>query len=249
MRVIDCHAHNWSLYADPDKLREAVERFDVTWTVLAAPLLGGAYPSRSEIVASNDLTLRFMCELPDRVLGLAYLNPVWEDQAPGELCRCLDAGMIGMKLWVATRCTDPRVFPLVEICVERQVPMLLHTWVKITGNMKYESTPTDMAELAARYPEGKFVMAHFGGDWEFGLKAIRHLPNVRADFCGSINERGAYEMGVRELGPDRVCFGTDGPADYLTNLGRVLQCPFSDEVKQKILATNFESLLAQPLPH
>lgn len=249
MRVIDCHTHNWSIWSELEPIRAALDRFGMDWIVLASPLIGGSYPSREQVTESNDRTLEFMREIPDRLLGLAYVHPGDEDQAVGELRRCLDAEMVGMKLWTATLCNDRRVFPLVEICIERNVPMLVHAWVKATGNMEDESTPRHMAELAERYPEGKFIMAHFGGDWEFGLKAIRHLPNVVSDYCGTPNERGAYEMGVRELGPDRVVFGTDGPACYLTNLGRVLQCPFSDEVKQKILADNFEALLAEPLPH
>jgi len=48
-------------------------------------------------------------------------------------------------------------------------------------------------------------------------------------------------MAVRELGEDRVVFGTDlAGADYCENLGRVLQCEFPDAVQAKILAGNFE---------
>jgi predicted TIM-barrel fold metal-dependent hydrolase len=247
MRVIDCHIHNWSIWSELEPIRAALDRFGMDWIALASPLIGGSHPSREQVRESNDRTLAFVREIPDRLLGWAYVNPQWEDQAADELQRGLDAGMIGMKLWTATRCSDPRVFPLVEICIERNVPMLVHAWMKSTGNMEHESTPLHMAALAERYPEGRFIMAHFGGDFEFGLKAIRHLPNVASDYCGTPNERGAYEMGVRELGPDRVVFGTDGPSCYLTNLGRVLQCPFSDETKQKILAGSFEALLAEPL--
>jgi hypothetical protein len=92
-------------------------------------------------------------------------------------------------------------------------------------------------------------MAHIGGDWEYGVKAIRDCANVRVDFAGSVNEWGAYEMAVRELGEDRVIFGTDMPADYLENLGRVLQGSFPDDVQAKILAGNFEATLPRGLEH
>jgi predicted TIM-barrel fold metal-dependent hydrolase len=125
--------------------------------------------------------------------------------------------------------------------------MLVHTWRKSTGNLPNESTPTDMAALARRYPEGRFQMAHFGGDWEFGLRAIRSCPNVWADFSGSVNEYGAYELAIELLGEDRIVFGTDLPADFHLNLGRVLQGGWPSATLQKILAGNFESLLGRPL--
>jgi len=249
MRIIDAHAHNWSIFAEAKVLHQALERFEVDWIVLLSDLTGGVYPSAEEIAAANDRTLGLMRQFPDRVIGFCYVNPAYERHAVEEFRRCFDAGMLGLKLWVATLCTDPRVFPVVEACLEVNAPIVVHTWHKSTGNLPHESRPTDMAALAERYPEGRFQMAHIGGDWEFGCKAVRHCPNVKVDFAGTVNEWGAYEMALRELGEDRIVFGTDQPADYLLNLGRVRQGDYSDAIKQKILATNFEAMLPRPLPH
>jgi hypothetical protein len=250
MRIIDAHAHQWNVFQDISVLKRFLDRNpDLRWVLLLSDLRGGYWPSPEEIEASNASTLRYVREIPDRLLGYCYVNPVYSQHAVEEFARCFDAGMLGLKLWVATRCSDPRNFPVIEAAIARGAPILAHTWRKSTGNLYSESTPLDMADLARRYPEGKFHMAHIGGDWEFGIRAIRHCSNVRVDFAGSVNERGAYEMAVWELGEDRVIFGTDLPADYLENLGRVLQCGFPEMTQAKILAGNFEAMLPRGLPH
>lgn len=247
MRIIDAHVHQWNVFADRKRFREFLDRNpEVHWLVLASDLRGGYYPSPEEVAASNRSTLSYMAEFPDRVQGWCYINPRWPS-AVDELSRGLEAGLLGLKLWIATRCSDPVTFPVVEAAVRAGVPMILHTWRKATGNLPEESTPADMAELARRYPEGRFLMAHLGGDWEFGVRAIRDCPNVWVDFAGSVNEYGAYELTVRELGAHRVVFGSDLPADFHTNLGRVLQGNWPAPVLEGILAGNFEMLLGRRL--
>ncbi len=59
-----------------------------------------------------------------------------------------DCGMSGMKLWVATFCDDPLVFPLVEQCIRYRVPVLIHTFYKQVGQLPYESLGGNVAALA-----------------------------------------------------------------------------------------------------
>lgn len=245
LRIIDAHAHQWDWLADPAHMGRFLERNpELHQVVLASDLRGGWYPSPEEVAESNRSTRRMMDLFPDRVQGWCYVNPRWPS-ACDELRRGVESGLLGLKLWVATRCSDPVTFPVVETAIGLGVPVLVHTWRKATGNLAHESLPTDMAELARRYPEGRFLMAHLGGDWEFGVRAIRHCPNVWADFSGTVNEYGAYELAVAELGEERVVFGSDLPADFHTNLGRVLQGGRSRRMLERILAGNFEALLGR----
>ena len=244
MRIIDAHVHQWNVFANPDNVAKFLERNpEVDYLVLASNLTGGAYPSVEEMRASNDSTVEYVERFPRQVKGWCYVNPVYRGDALEELRRGFDRGLMGMKLWVATRCDDERVFPLVEACIEADRPLIVHTWKKATGNLARESTPMHLANLARRYPEARILMAHFGGFFEYGLKAVAPCRNVRVDYAGSVNERGAYEMAVRLLGEDRVIFGSDMPADFHTNLGRVLEADFLPGVRDKILAENFEAML------
>ncbi len=245
LRIIDAHTHQWAVFAD----KRAMARFldfnpEAAWLVLASDLQGGYYPNEDEVAASNSSTLAYMATFPDRISGWCYINPSHRS-AVDEFRRGLDAGLIGLKLWVATRCSEAVTFPIIEAAIEADVPMLVHTWHKATGNLPDESYPMDMAEVARRYPEGKFLMAHFGGNWEFGLRAIADLPNVWADFSGTINEYGAYEMAVDLLGDTRVVFGSDLSADFWGNAGRVLQGGWTEETLDRIFRTNFIDLLAE----
>ena len=101
----------------------------------------------------------------------------------------------------------------------------------------------EVAELAAHFPEGQFIMAHMGAQFEHGLRAVAPFPNIAVDYAGSINEKGAYETGLELLGPERVLFGTDMPACYYTNAGRVLELNAADATKQLVFAGNIERML------
>lgn len=244
MKVIDAHLHNWNEYQDFDHLMRCLDRFRVDHGVLLCPLFGGFYPTESEVDQCNELTLRFVRQGKGRLSGFCYINPQHTSHALGALKRGLDSGLTGLKLWVATLADDPRVFPLIEEMASRGLPTLVHSWIKSTGNLEHESTPTNCANLASRFPEARIIMAHFGGDWEIGLKSIRHLPNVCVDYSGTPNEAGAYEMAVRELGEDRVIFGSDGPGGiYLVNYGRVIEADLSALAREKILSENYLNLL------
>lgn len=244
LRIIDAHTHQWALFSDRGELGRFLDRNpELRWMILASDLQGGYYPTEDEIAASNASTLNCIAQFPDRISGYCYINPR-HGNAVDEFRRGLDAGLVGLKLWVATRCSDPVTFPIVEAAIAADVPMLVHTWDKAAGNLADESYPVDMAALAQRYPEGRFLMAHFGGNWEWGLRAIASLPNVWADFSGTINEFGAYEMAVRVLGPDRVVFGSDLSADFWGNAGRVLQLECAPETRDRIFYRNFLDLLA-----
>ena len=54
-----------------------------------------------------------------------------------------------------------------------------------------------LGRLAQRYPEAKIMMAHLGGDWEYGFKVARECPNVYVDTSGSIAEMDEIEKLAR----------------------------------------------------
>ena len=81
----------------------------------------------------------------------------------------------------------------------------------------------ELAELARRHPDVPFIAAHTGADWEVGIRAIRDCKNVSAELCGSDPTAGFTEMAVRELGAERVLYGSDaGGRSFASQLGKVL---------------------------
>ena len=152
---------------------------------------------------------------------------------------------VGVKLWVAVRSFEDCLDPIIERAVELKAPVLQHTWYKITGNLPGESTSEDLAILAARHPKASFISAHTGGDWEIGIRAIRDLPNVTAEVCGGDPTTGFVDMAVRELGAERVMYGSDFPGrSFSSQLAKVYGADVSEDAKRLILAGNIKRMLA-----
>lgn len=120
-----------------------------------------------------------------------------------------------------------------------------HTWYKTGGKQgPGESTPAELAELARHYPEHSFICAHAGGEWEQGIRAIRGEKNVLIETSGFDATAGFLERAVRELGANRILFGSHLPSRSLgTELGKVLGAELTEADKQRILGTNFRQLL------
>ena len=202
-------------------------------------------PSPEKIRQENDEVLRAIRRFPDRAFGFVYLNPKHTQASLDELNRCVcDGPMVGVKLWVAQRCNAPELDPLIERAAELKAIVYQHTWLKITGNLAGESTPMDVAELASRHPHATIICGHSGGDWELGLRTIRPLRHVYADLAGGDPAAGFTEMAVRELGAERVLYGSDaGGRCFASQLAKVHGADIPDAAKRLILGENLKRLL------
>jgi hypothetical protein len=206
---------------------------------------GTYYLSPEQLRAANDSILRAIKAYPDRAFGYVYLNPKLTQASLDEMNRCIrDGPMVGVKLLCAEHCNKPTLDPIIDRAVELKAPVLQHTWLKITGNLPDESTPMELAELAARHPKATLICAHCGGDWEQGLRAIRPHANIYGDLCGGDPTSGYTEMAVRELGAERVLYGSDiGGRSFSSQLGKVLGADIPESAKRLILGQNLKRLL------
>ena len=163
--------------------------------------------------------------------------------------RCLrDGPMVGVKLWVAVKCHQRELDPIVRRAVELSAPLLQHTFFKAVETIPGESNPADLAALAARHPDASFLRAHVGGDWERGIRAIRATQNVSAEICGSDPTAGLVEMAVRELGAERVLYGSDaGGRSFASQLAKVESAALPEDVKRLILGGNLRRLFRKIL--
>lgn len=202
-------------------------------------------PDPARLRLENDQVLRAIRHFPDRAFGFVYLSPKHVEASLAELDRCVrDGPMVGVKLWVAERCNAPSLDPILHRATELLAPVFQHTWMKITGNLPGESTPEDLAELAARHPRASILCGHSGGDWERGIRAVRPFPNVSVDLGGGDPVAGITELAVRELGADRVVYGSDaGGRSFASQLGKVLGARISEADRQRVLGGNLRRLL------
>jgi predicted TIM-barrel fold metal-dependent hydrolase len=202
-------------------------------------------PSPDVVRRKNDETLEALRGWPDRARGLVYLNPKHGRFCLEEFDRCVRKGpMVGIKLWIAQPCSAPELDPIIEQAVELNALVYQHTWIKVMGNTPGESTPMDIAELARRHPNARLVCGHAGGDWERGIRAVRASQNVYLGVAGSEPTAGFIEMAVRELGAERVLYGSDvGGRSFASQLAKVLGAEISDEAKALILGENLRRVL------
>jgi predicted TIM-barrel fold metal-dependent hydrolase len=202
-------------------------------------------PSPEDLRRANDEVVRAVRAFPDRAFGFVYLNPKHTEASLDELHRCVrDGPMVGVKLWVAEHCNRPELDPLVGRATELKAIVFQHTWLKVTGNLPGESTPMELAELAARNPQATLICGHSGGDWELGLRAIRPHTNVYAELGGGDPAAGFTEMAVRELGPERVLYGSDaGGRSFASQLAKVLGADIPDSARRLVLSENLRRLL------
>lgn len=227
------------------RLLEYAERVGISRLCVMMGMNWNYDPTPQFMRQSNDELLRAVKRFHDRAFGFVYLNPKHTQASLDELNRCVrDGPMVAVKLWVALRCNDPRLDPIVERATELKAVVAQHCWFKITGNPPGESTPADLVELAARHPKATFICIHTGGDWERGIRAIRPYPNIYADLNGGDPTAGMTEMAVRELGAERVLYGSDaGGRSFASQLAKVLGADIPDSAKRLILAENAKRLL------
>jgi uncharacterized protein len=223
--LIDVHAHflhdrspraDWQ-QRNASRLR-AGERVGIT--VHVASMLGswGAtspiyFPSPTDIEYGNSYLLQLQRAHPDRIRGYVVVNPNFTKHALTELTRCLDAGMIGVKLAASRRANDPLLDPICQAAADRRVPVLHHVWQHRRREYPGQeaSDAAELGALAARHPRVNFILAHIGGggDWIHSLAAVRDIPNVFVDVSGSGVDGGMLEACVDFVGVERLLWGCD----------------------------------------
>jgi predicted TIM-barrel fold metal-dependent hydrolase len=205
------------LRSHPESILKPLER----WPKL---LLGMIQLNGNDVPASLDAINRWLRDGP--MLGVYFPGG-----GPGALC-----------------CTHRNFTPLIERVAELKGVIMQHTWF-ITGDKRSPgaSTPSELAEIAGRFPEQTFLCAHAGGEWQRGIRAIRGSRNILVETSGFDASAGFIEMAVRELGADRIVFGSHLPSRSLgTELGKIVGADIPERAKRQILGENYRALL-QPI--
>ena len=248
--IIDIHTH--LEYAGPDPtdaematMIRLAQRNGVMHAIALGNLIsvGGWYPQPEHITTINSNTLNAMKRHPEFFTGFCYVNPGHPtDFTLGEIERCVvRGGMKGLKFWIAVKATDKRHDPILRRVEELNIPILYHAWYKQTPSDEPtgESTPAEVADLARRFPNVTIIMAHLTGDGARGVLDIVDCPNVLIDTSGGQPEAALVEYAVRQLGAERVIYGSDWPIrDFGTQVGRVLGAALTPEQLRLILHDN-----------
>ena len=250
MRIWDLHCHlsgvpGLTPEARLEQLLRYADRVKIERLCIYMGLKWAQDPTPDDLVKQNDEVLRALAKYPDRAFGFVYLSAKHIERSLAELERCVAHGpMVGVKLWVAQHCNVAEIDPIIARAAELKAVIFQHTWFKTNGNYAGESTPDDLVALAKRFPEVPIICGHTGGTWELGIRAIRDQKNLFADLAGSDPTAGITEMAIREIGPDRIIYGSDGGGrSFASQLAKVHGADIDDATKQKIFCDNLRGLM------
>ncbi len=245
---LHCHPASFGGRTPEESMAELVrlaDRMGVERICIYLSTLAHTDPTPDQLREHNDFILRCVNHFSHRVFGFVYVSPNHVQASLDEINRCIrDGPMVGIKLWVARRANHPAIDPIIERAAALRAVIFQHTWLKTGGNLPGESSPMDMAVLAARFPNVPLICGHTGGNWEIGIRAIRQFANVSVDLAGSDPTAGFTEMAVRELGAGRVIYGSDtGGRSFSSQLAKVHGAAIPDAAKQRIFSENLKEMM------
>jgi hypothetical protein len=199
------------------------------------------YANKSDLIKQAEITKKIVENNPDKFFPLFYANPIINPKDLIDIVKkyIIDGPIIGVKLIIEMNARDGRLEPLIEFLEKHNIPVLFHAWYKTVMEYKHESAPSDIADLASRHPGLRILMAHVTGCRQRGVQDIKKHKNVLIDTSGSQPEDGYMEYALKEIGADRILFGSDYPGrDIATQLGRIESVKLKREEKEKILYKN-----------
>lgn len=129
-----------------------------------------------------------------------------------------------------------------------------HRAVVLSHSSEKNSLAAELVKFANQFPEMKLILAHIGCGWDndytHQVRAIQQSRhgNVFADTSSSRSiTPNLIEWAVREVGAERVLFGTDTPL-YHTSMQRIRidHADLTDREKRLILCENAERLFSIP---
>ncbi len=208
------------------------------------------------VIQQNDYILEAVSRYPKQLIGFCCVDPA-HPHAAREVERCLSAGMSGVgelafyESGIDETALD-QLAPIMEICRQRQTPVLIHTNEPI-GHAYPGKSPITLSEiyrLTQTFSENKIVLAHWGGGIFFYAmmkKEVKnYLANVFFDTAASpfLYDPDIYRVAAGIVGADKILFGSDypllGPRRYMKDIENN---KLSDEEVKKICGTNAQKLL------
>lgn len=184
----------------------------INWTLVTF-----GFPTSNNCPSANRYNLR-LSQYNRSVIPLVFetVPPTAE-----RLKKYFRQGFRGIKIYpspqqkkTSTKIID--VFPekVIKFCNESRLALLIHLPNGLITNLE------ELLLLARKYPNAKFVIAHFGNtyflhpDFLSAIKKFQQYQNIFFDTAMVSDEKLIAET-MLILGPHRILFGSDAPFSYI----------------------------------
>jgi len=197
-----------------------------------------------DMESGNESVYRIMKKYPTRVIGFASIpSPHFGKKGIEHLQRAVEVhgikGIGELETNPSYQIDIPQWIAILEKAAQLKVPVLVH------------APPGPCVRAAERVPEATLLLAHIGTghgltvtEWIDSIELVKKHPNIYIETCTSITSYGQIEMAVRELGADRVVFGTDSPMlDPAVQKAKITGGDIPAEAQAKILGQNMAKIL------
>lgn len=246
--VIDAHAHishdggngvgfMYQPHSDAAGMKERAKTMGISKVCISSWLgLWADYEEGNEIV--HDAVAMF----PKFYCGYATLQPQYIKDWQRELKKVYEGyGFKGIKPYnpmTGLAYNDKLWDPWYEYGNRMNAFALMHP----SPNFAVE-----IDDLAVRYPNIMFILAHSGGsfrDARIAIEAALKHPNIALEITLTSVTFKIIEFMVKHVGADRVLFGTDQPMrDPIPQFGWVTYAHCTEEEKTKILGLNMQKII------
>lgn len=257
--AIDVHAHfgdydcgrpdlvNELMTGDAETVVRRATRANVRLTI-ASPLEALLPRGRGDAVSGNRNAARICAETPG-LLQYVVIDPRRPEtyQQAEEMLKLPSCAGIKIHPEEHIYPIQDHGEPIFEFAARHRAVVLSHSSEK-------NSLAAELVVFANRYPEARLILAHIGCGWDpdysHQVRAIQQSRhgNVYADTSSARSiTPNLIEWAVREVGAERVLFGTDTPL-YHTSMQRIRidHAELTDAQKRMILCENAERLFGIP---
>lgn len=190
----------------------------------------------------NEITHHAMVEFPQNLIGYATLDPNYVKDWNTELSRCYNLyGMRGMKPYFP-RNKVPYNDPVYKSWFDYSNQYRLFALMHFSDNFNKE-----MEQLAEKYPQIAFLLAHSGMSYETARKHIeltKKYSNIFLEITYTAVTNGIIEYMVREIGSQRIIYGSDTPMrDPIPQFGWLTYANITEIEKRNILGRNMRKII------
>ena len=259
IQAIDVHGHyglyhrdespalvNQFMTGDAELVARRARESNVEYTVVS-PLLGLLPRGKADAVAGNREAARIVPKTKG-LLQWVIVHPLQKQTFEQAREMMKSPTCVGIKLH-----PEEHVYPirkhgraLFQLAAELRAVVLVHSG-------EAYSEPVDFVKFANDFPEVKLILAHLGnagakrGDVDLQVRALQTAKhgNVWIDTSSARSVfPGLIEWAVKEVGADRLLFGTDTPLYFTANQrARIDYADITTKQKRMILRDNAAKLL------